>query len=337
MISPAVPGELVWVLDHYDLGELRTTQRIERGFVNDNWIVTTDRGRFFLKRRHPDLQRPAVIRAQHALMLRLRHVGFPVPTLVPSTHNETLLILDDQFYEIQEYIEGKPFDHDLPAHLGEAALTLGRYHLKVQGFAPEALCDPGGLYSPLLLKKALADIIEAWQLGDCNVAPLVRQLEAHTAELSEHFDRHGTLPDLVIHGDYYAGNLLFDGDRISGVVDYDKARWQPRVVELAEALIYFASRRPGHLKHLVYPGFLDWEPFVQFFKSYSRVVALEETEVRALPDYVRCIWLQVSLTRLREMGSRRPGASDALEEVLSLGDWARANKYRIVCDLSSNV
>jgi Ser/Thr protein kinase RdoA (MazF antagonist) len=162
-----------------------------------------------------------------------------------------------------------------------------------------------------------------------HLAQVARQLEAHASDLATRFADHGALPHLVIHGDYYAGNLLFEGDRIVSVVDYDKTRWRPRVVELAEALIYFASPRPGHLKHLVYPGFLEWEPFTCFLHHYTRAATLNENEARALPDYIRCIWLAISFQRLLEKGPRLAEALEALREVLALGDWARANTQRI--------
>ena len=177
----------------------------------------------------------------------------------------------------------------------------------------------------------VANLIVAWGLGqDPDLAHIVRQLEAHAAGLATRFAGHGQLPHLVIHGDYYAGNLLFEDDRIVGVVDYDKVRWQPRVVELAEALIYFASPRPSHLKHLVYPGFLNWESFTCFLHHYAHAVTLDESEAHTLPDYVRCIWLQISLQRLLEKGSRPPEALEALREALDLGDWARANAQQII-------
>ena len=346
MTYAAVEEELVRVLGYYALGELRAAQRTEHGFVNDNWIVDMGRGRHFLKRRHPDLRQPDLIRAQHGLIERLRQANFPAPTVVPTATGETFLVLGDEFYEIHEYIEGEPYDHDRPAHLGEAALTLGRYHVHIEGFAPQALCDLGELYSPTILSTILTHLTKAWRLdrdsdpstsSGHRLAQVARQLEAQAADLAARFAGHGALPHLVIHGDYYAGNLLFDGDRIVGVVDYDKARWQPRVVELAEALIYFASPRPGHLKHLVYPGFLDWGPFARFLRSYARAAVLNENEMRALPDYIRCIWLSVSLERLLEKGPRpaeglRPELAEGLEalgEVLALGRWADANAHRL--------
>jgi homoserine kinase type II len=320
-------NELRRVLDHYNLGKPMTIQQVERGFVNENWIVKTDRGQYFLKRRHPHLRNPDVIRAQHALVEHLRRASFPAPTVIPTASGETLLMLDDEFYEIHEYVRGTPYDHASSAHFQEAVQTLSLYHTHVQGFAPQALCDLGELYSPAILRANLTNLTKAWAFGQD--VELV-QLEVHATDLETHFTEHGALPHLVIHGDYYAGNLLFEGDHIVGVVDYDKARWQPRVVELAEALIYFTSPRPGHLKHLVYPGFLEWEPFTRFLRHYARVITLEENEVRALPDYVRCIWLSISLQRLLEKGPRPAEALDALREVLALGNWARDNTQRMI-------
>lgn len=321
-------AELVRVLGFYALGEINALCRVERGHVNENWTVETDRGCYFLKRRAPNLRRPHVIRAQHALVGGLDQAGFPVPALVPTIGDETLLVLDDECYEVQEYVQGTLCDHRRPAHLRAAAATLGRYHDLVEGLAPAAL-HQGNLYSPAFLRANLADLTQAWGLDrDPALAPIVQQLTVHADTLRDRFRGHGTLPHLVIHGDYYAENLLFDGDRLVGVVDWDKARWQPRVVELAEALIYFASPRPGHLKHLVYPGVLEPEPFAYFLQAYARIVTLNQDEWHVLPDYIRCIWLQISLQRLLERDPR-PGwrqAREALREVLELAS-VRIDEY----------
>jgi homoserine kinase type II len=328
---PLSQAELVQALRHYSLGELRAARRIERGFVNENWIVTTERGRYFLKRRHPALRQPEIIRAQHHLMQRLEQSGFPAPPLIPTTQGATMLVLDGEFYEIQGYIAGETYDHNRLAHLEEAALTLGRYHTRARGFAPHALRQPGQLYAPGMARAALTRLTSAWQLDqNPELGPVLYQLHAHVTDLVARFAGHGPLPHLIIHGDYYAGNLLFAGDCIIGVVDYDKARWQPRVVELAEALIYFASPRPGPLQHLVYAGWLDLRPFAHFLQCYARVVAPIENELYTLPDYIRCIWLQISLTHMLQQGFRPPGAGEALQEVLMLADWAAANAHAIV-------
>jgi len=327
----AVGEELARVLGYYTLGELRAARQTKRGFVNDCWIVETEQGRYFLKRRHPRLRRPSLIRAQHDLVERLRSVGFPAPTVIPTATGETLLALDGELYEIHGYIEGDPYDHHRPEHLDEAALTLGHYHTHVKGFARRVLRRWSDLYNPAILSTVMARLTEAWALDRTpEFAQVTRQLEAQAVDLTARFARHGTLPRLVIHGDYWAGNLLFDDDSIAGVVDYDQASWQPRVVELAEALIYFASPRLGHLKHLVYPSFMEWKPFTGFLQGYARAVVLEANEIAALPDYVCCIWFSVSLECLLKKGTRPPEALEALREVLALGNWASSNADQMV-------
>jgi homoserine kinase type II len=327
----AMEGGLGRVLGYYNLGELRAARRIKHGFVNDNWVVETAWGRYFLKRRHPHLRRPDLIRAQHDLMGWLRQAGFPAPAVLPAISGGTFLMLKGESYEIHEYIEGKPYDHDRPAHLEEAALTLGRYHTHVQSCAPQALRNLDALYSPVILNTILVHLRAAWQLDqNPDLTQFARELEAQAADLSARLAGHGALPHLVIHGDYYGGNLLFDGDRIVGVVDYDRARWQPRVVELAEALIYFTTERSGHLRHIVYSGTLDLGAVHQFLAAYTDIVSLSESEIYALPHLIRTIWLCASLNPPLEPLMSLDAAHQAVPEVLALAGWAQTHASDIV-------
>ncbi len=324
-------NELSAVLQHYALGELKAARRPKRGFVHDNWIVETTQGSYFLKHRDPRHSQPELIRGEHALMVWLNRAGFPAPGLLPHVYGDSLLVLGGDCYEIQEYIAGRPYDHSRAHDLEQAGITLGRYHVLVEGFSLPPPRKVGGLYHPRMLQSNLANLTESWQLGrNPAFTEIVSRVAAQSDDLADRFACHGTLPELVIHGDYYAGNLLFDGNQVVAVVDYDKARWQPRVVELAEALIYFASPRPGHMQHLVYPGALQWCPFRHFVQAYSQVTLPADDELSVLPDYIHCIWLQISLQRLWEKGTRPTWALEALREVCELGDWARANASQIV-------
>jgi len=324
--------ELTRVLSYYNLGRLRAAHRIERGFVNEKWTVETTCGRYFLKRRHPDLRCPDFIHAQHDLIKWLRQADFPAPIILPTLSGETFLALGREFYEIHEYIEGELYDHNRPEHLEEAARMLGRYHACVEGFAPQAFRDLGALYSPKTLNTTLAHLRATWQLDQqSRLMQMLRELEAQAADLAAHLAGHEALPHLVIHGDYYAANLLFDGDCIVGVVDYDKARWRPRVLELAEALIYFAAERSGHFKHIVYSGTLDPGVVCQFLAAYcNEAVSLSEAEIQALPHWIRTIWLCASLDPPLQPLMSLEAAPQALPEVLALADWAQAHASDMV-------
>jgi hypothetical protein len=81
-----------------------------------------------------------------------------------------------------------------------------------------------------------------------------------------------------------------------------------------------------HLRHLVYSGFLQKETFAHFLQHYGGTATLDRAEINALPDYIGCIWLSMSLFRLLQ---RHPeGLTEtepALREVLALGTWASRN------------
>jgi hypothetical protein len=248
-------------------------------------------------------------------------------------------VANDEFYEIQEHIEGRPYERTSRAHLEAAATTLGLYHIYVRGVVLQALGHPKRLYDPACLTRSLDELIEAWELDQYgSLADTIDHLRSHAVDLCTRFGGHGELPHLLIHGDFYGGNLIFEGDCIAGVVDYDKSCWRPRVIELAEALIYFASSASGHLKHVAYPGFLEWKKFSLFLRHYARIVSSDDgerillgvNEARALPDYIRCIWLCSSVRYLSEKDPRPGDTQDALREVRALGDWAVANTERMI-------
>ncbi len=322
--------EIKRVLSYYDVGELLGFNRIETGFVNDNWRIITTNGPYILKRRHPALQDSDIITAQHQLIGFLLKAGFPAPVIKASSAGETLLNLDGRFYEVQEYIDNNPFDFKNAAHFDEAARTLGWYHSSVQKFDPPSTLRRGPLYDPRLLAKAIANLSEILgQNSSANQAEIIERLDFLLLNLKSSFSGHKELPYLVIHGDYYGGNLLFQRNRIVGVIDYDKARWAPRAAELAEAVIYFSAIRPGHLKHVVYSGFLDLSKFFHFINGYARELSrrrnnLRDEEIAALPAFIRCIWLTVSIEKLLEKDFSKLNLTEAVKEAISLGDWAQA-------------
>ncbi len=49
-----------------------------------------------------------------------------------------------------------------------------------------------------------------------------------------------TAAEVIVHGDYAPYNLVFTGERVSGIIDLDYARPGPRTYDLAYALYRFA-------------------------------------------------------------------------------------------------
>jgi len=162
--QPLSKRSLQNVVRHYDLGDLRSAHRLEKGFVNENWVLHTTRGRYFLKRRHPDLRNAGVMAAQHALIQHLRDSNFLVPAILRHVRGNTFLVLDGEFFEMHEYIEGEPYNHSNSEHFRAAAVFLRRYHTYVRDFQQKQLFRSQDLYSPSILKARLSKIRQAWEL-----------------------------------------------------------------------------------------------------------------------------------------------------------------------------
>jgi homoserine kinase type II len=319
------------VLSHYELGGLLSCQRIRHGYVNDNWWVETTTGRYFLKRRHRDLSKPQVIAAQHALIQHLRGAGFPAPVVIPARNGKSFLALENEIYEMHHYIPGVLCDPTDRAHLERAARTLAWYHNAVQGFDHPALHRSSERYGPTALNGIIKQRMDAWRgRTDAELDIQFEELEAHARYLTAGFNAFGQLPDLMIHGDYYAENLIFQGDTVAGVVDYDLAHWCMRSMELAEALIYFAKEHTVRLRHIVYSGVLDLDAVRQFLAVYHGTTRLLEAEIRALPYFIGVIWLSASLDPPLEPALSLADAPQALPEILLLANWIRSHAADII-------
>jgi homoserine kinase type II len=322
---------LAHVLAHYDLGALKTCERIEHGYVNQTWTAETTAGRYVVKRRHPELSEPRLIRGQHALVRHLCAARFPVPYLAATRWGETFLELERDVYEVQEFVPGALCDPDRAAHQKTAARTLGWYHRVVEGFDHPVFHRGRERYGIRALARILDGLGEAWEgKRTPELDRLYRALQRHASDLVACYRGFGRLPELVIHGDFYAENLILQGDAIAGVVDYDLAHWCARTLELAEALIYFAREPKRRFQHIVYPGVLDLGLVERFLASYTEMVGLSVAEVRALPHLIRTIWLCASLDPPLRSRLSAEEAPQAVPEVLALADWAAAHVAEIV-------
>ena len=135
------------------------------------------------------------------------------------------------------------------------------------------------------------------------------------------FDRLGGLPECLIHNDFHRGNLIARGSEIVGVVDWDWATIDWRILDVA------AGMRSWMLR----PGLVGFAAAVGFVDRYSRSVGdFSPAERHYLPDV---LWLRSLWTVFYDLGRAVDGGLDAeslqyrldnhqqLQEVLP-GLWA---------------
>jgi homoserine kinase type II len=312
------PLDIAKVLTFYDLGTLQSVVRALHGYVNETAFVQTSKGCFVVRRNHRR-HSPEGHYQRHALIKWLCARNFPAPALIPTREGETLLTLDGRTYEVMECVNGGEFSPGQPGQVANIAKTLARYHLTVRDFAspPEAYTPR---YSPQSILSLTELMLERDMMGDLQ-EPLswydrrAAHIRSRTFETSYH-----TLPHLLIHGDMHRDNLLFSGEAVTALLDFDQATWDARIVDIADALIAFAtsSKNETNLMWGMFQGTLDEDRANEFIAAYASVWALTHSEISTLPTIIELLWLQGELGRVV---STPEGAPDYHESVLSQGRW----------------
>ena len=268
----------------WDVGEWRTWFRAPKGLANITLVLDTDRGRFAVRCSNFRKTQTS-LDFELGLLEHLRSVGYPAPRIVPTRTGELYTTgADGSFCLMTDWISGSHFDPASPVHLAEAGRALGRFHRAVAGFAPETVPEPKlsladaaaqgpGALDAVVGMAAELNGPETFQVVAAARGSLVEAFAAVPAAIP------ADLPRSVIHGSYGGSALLYDGDNLRAVLDYDRAAWDWRTLDLAYSTKSFAregSDRSGG-------ALLDPARCRDYLRAYLAENPLPVTELQAVP------------------------------------------------------
>jgi homoserine kinase type II len=273
------PLPLPELADLWPLGGWQTVEPIPVG-KNEHLRLVAGDGVHYLRRSHRAKPRDELV-AQLALMRELRARGLPAPEVVPTRAGADHAEVDGRWWVVTRGIAGAPFDDGSRAHLRALGQVLGRYHRLVADL-PAVVAEPPAL-TEVRLRATRPDVDPALQ------ARAVAVVDRLTALLPE-------LPRVVVHGGARRGSLLFDGDRVVGVLDFDSAHADVRVLDLAVAVhdVGKVYTRLGDEDHKVA---LDLD-------RVTAVLAAYRAEVRTLPAEAEALPLLLEVKRLKRAFGR---------------------------------
>lgn len=294
-------SELRTVLAAYDLGELDRSVRDRRGTVNTSFFIDTLKGgqrrRFFLRRYKPSIQREE-IRFEHALINHVADKGHcPVARPHPTRDGHTVLERGGAYYAIFDYLPGEDRytwvgPRCSSSELRAAGRLLAQFHSDVATFrAPGRRAEPRTL-------RLLTVIGRAWERArrrpptDAYLAYAhehAGDVRASLAKTSDVLRRVAAdLPKVIIHSDFHPGNLKFEGATISGLVDFDWAKTDVRLFDVALAVWYFCAswegRADGRLRLPEVGAFLG--AYQQRLAEPADLPPLSHTELEVFPEMI---------------------------------------------------
>ena len=239
---------------------------------NDN-VVVEDRGgkRLVVRRfrRNSDRERIAFqLDVQEHLAAR----RVPTPAIVLTREGQRITPGDPPCVAF-EYVNGGAFCFECRAQAKAAARMLARVH--------DGLDELGEAEVPTPLNPH----IERWWLDPR------RELEALSAYLAPErlvtleqilgeldLAALQTLPRGLVHGDFHGRNLLFAGDEVVAVLDFDVVHHTVRAADVARGLLAFARPHRGSLE--VRPEF--WTGFLCEYESRRPLTSHERDALPSL-------------------------------------------------------
>ncbi|MCA9291391.1 MAG: phosphotransferase, partial [Phycisphaerales bacterium] len=285
--------ELATVLSHYELGRITSIRRFPRGSRRSPKVhITAGDGEFLLKRRAPGRDDPYRVAFAHAIQLHLGERGFPIADLIGTrVENNSLLQLEGRTYEMFRFCPGRHASRTA-SHARRAGELMGRMHRLLVDCRP-TFDSPVGSYHDVpgagATIRSLPDRILARE-PDLDRAEL-RRTSAFLVEVYEEATEQVRVAGFrsfgreIIHGDYHPGNLLFRGEEIAALLDFDSARIEPRLVDVANGALQFAMEMTDPTDPRDWPDGLDGERIHAFVGGYDAGAgaALDDRELDALP------------------------------------------------------
>ena len=270
----------------WDLGRWEGWHRTPKGSTNSSYFVATDRGRFVVRVSNPRKTEDGMAR-EVALLEHLRARHYPAPRVVASRSGAGWERIGSALCLVTERLPGSFADPDDAGQLAESARALARFHQETRNVpepARPALGSDLGLLDegPALLAGAgpiMAELAGAEGRERFTRARAV--LEPGFAEAGAVGAGDDALPHLVTHGSLGVSALLFEGPRLTGVLDYERAAHELRALDLAYTLRAL-TRRPKEE-----PGAFDLARLGIFLAAYQEVEALAPGEAERLPQVLR--------------------------------------------------
>jgi Ser/Thr protein kinase RdoA (MazF antagonist) len=281
-------------------------------------VVSTCRGRVFIKRHHRSVRNAEGLLEEHRFMAHLLDHGAPVPRVVATATGETAVELGEWTYEVHNVPTGVDIYEDAlswtpflsAAHAHSAGQALARLHLASHGFAaprrkPRPLVASFTIFAAenpaaelkhyLEVRPALADSLLIRDSCD-------KALELLAPFHAELLPLMPALEPLWTHNDLHASNLLWSdagGDaQVTAIIDFGLADRTNAVHDLAQTIerniVEWLELREGSEETDDVPVHVDH--LKALLEGYETVRPLKDAEATALAPMTALCHAEFALT-----------------------------------------
>ena len=282
------------VLSHYDLGAIEAIKEFRRGSRKSPKVVLrTDQGKFLLKRRAAGKNDPYKVAFCHHLQLYLANKHFPLPHLIGTRkNNNSMLQFRSATYELFEYIPGSSYNHSLEA-TADAGRILALFHKLLADYQPQYEPPQGSYHKAQSVVRSFEALPHTLAKVGSDGTTIRNKIDQLNRFLHDSYHDAAALvneaglaawPMQFVHCDWHPGNILFRGPQVVAVIDYDAARLQQRILDVANGALQF-SMVAGGQDPAEWPDYVDVSRYKRFVRAYESdpTCVLSHAEIRIIP------------------------------------------------------
>jgi homoserine kinase type II len=272
--------------DDYNFGRINKIARVQpEGSANPVVLIEAARGRFLV--RLDSIKSEGEVRREIDLLTFLRKHSFPCPHPLQDRNGRFYRDYQNQCASVFRYHDGRVVapSRMRASQLEAVGRTLGELHVIGKGYKK-------GIDNRFSFER-VADMY----LGVRSRLPnyfrkITRTLEDEIDYLTQYLE--GKLPKGIIHGDLFSSNLLFRGDKLTAVLDFDAACRGKFIFDIATAVnaLCFVD------------GNYSLDRFRYLLRGYESVRTLSLAEWDAFPNELRYSSLRFTVTSLHDFFSR---------------------------------
>lgn len=281
--------DIIAFLGQYDIGRVMSFKGIAEGVENSNYLLLTDQSPFIVtlyEKRVSIEDLPFFL----GLMEHLAGRAVPCPTPILGRDGVALRELCGRPAAVIGFLHGIGPRRIRNEHCAALGAAMAEMHLAADGFAltrPNALSTAG--WRPLFDScRRRAD--QVFHGLEAIIEDELGSLEAQWPD---------DLPAGVIHADLFPDNVFFEGDRLSGLIDFYFSCNDLFAYDVAICLNAWCFERDGSF---------NITKARQLLVCYGRVRPFSEAEIEALPLLARGAALRFLLTRLYDWLNQVDGA-----------------------------
>lgn len=254
---------------------------------NDNFLVLDERGERHVLRRYQRNPDPKRIRFQLDFERALHRLHFPTPRVIESrsglmTHTDQLGV-----WALFEFVAGDPYDYSIGPRVEQAAAQLAEFHkvaaqLDIEEVVEEVNTTIESWWRTLEADQR--DLVEMFKglPVDAEMEWLVGWTDSLRASWGDGLMK--ALPQGWCHGDWNPQNLIFQGDNVAAVLDYDVVHRGPLIDDVNGGAYFIGRTGSG-------ANVIRFDVFGRFLREYHCHRPLTAAELAVLPDALVAYWV----------------------------------------------